>query len=151
MMTGYVASKGLPVPSVALGVAAAAEILGALTILVGFKARIRVVALFLPLIPTLLLFHNSWALQGMEKMNNQAHLFKNLAIMGGLLIVAANGAGGFVRRCAHEALDAPPKQAFPCVKKPSCVLRVGAFNPGSLLLRPQQGTLPAPSLWRLLR
>jgi putative oxidoreductase len=53
-----------------LGVAAAVEIHGVLTILVGFKARIGAVALFLPLIPTSLLFHNSWALQGMEKMNN---------------------------------------------------------------------------------
>jgi putative oxidoreductase len=83
------------VPSVALGVAAAVEILGGLAILLGFNARIGAVALFLLLIPTSLLFHNFWALQGMEKMNNQAHFFKNLAIMGGLLIVAANGAGGF--------------------------------------------------------
>jgi putative oxidoreductase len=39
-------------------------------------------------------FHNFWALEGAAKMDNQAHFFKNVAIMGGLLILAANGAGG---------------------------------------------------------
>jgi putative oxidoreductase len=49
--------------------------------------------LFLYLIPTTLLFHNFWALQGIERQDNMAHFLKNLAIMGGLLVLAANGAG----------------------------------------------------------
>jgi len=95
MMTGYVAAKGLPMPAVALGIAAAVEILGGLAVLVGFKTTIASWILFLYVIPTTFLFHNFWALQGMEKMDNQAHFMKNLAIMGGLLILAASGAGGY--------------------------------------------------------
>jgi putative oxidoreductase len=95
MMTGLLASKGVPLPAVALGAAAALEILGGLAILAGFKTRIAAWLLFLFLIPTTLLFHNFWTMQGMERMDNQGHFMKNLAIMGGLLLLAANGAGGY--------------------------------------------------------
>jgi len=93
MMVGYAASRGLPMANVALGAAAALEILGGLAILAGFQTKIVAWLLFLFLIPTTLLFHNFWTMQGMERMDNQGHFLKNLAIMGGLLILAANGAG----------------------------------------------------------
>jgi putative oxidoreductase len=34
-------------------------------------------------------------MQGMERMDNQIHLLKNVAIMGGLLFVATFGAGAY--------------------------------------------------------
>ena len=95
MMVGYAASKGLPMANIALGVAAAIEILGGLAILAGFHTKVVAWLLFVFLIPTTLLFHNFWTMQGMERMDNQAHFLKNLAIMGGLLFLAANGAGGY--------------------------------------------------------
>jgi putative oxidoreductase len=94
MMVGYAASKGLPMANIALGVAAI-EILGGLAILAGFHTRVFAWLLFAFLVPTTLLFHNFWTMQGMERMDNQAHFLKNLAIMGGLLFLAANGAGGY--------------------------------------------------------
>jgi len=95
MMTGYAAAKGLPMPTVAIGVAAAIEILGGLAILTGFHTKLASWIVFLFLIPTTLMFHNFWAMSGMEKMDNTAHFLKNLAIMGGLLILGANGAGAY--------------------------------------------------------
>jgi putative oxidoreductase len=95
MMAGYAAAKGLPMPTVAIGVAAAIEILGGLAILTGFQTKLASWLLFLFLIPTTLLFHNFWAMSGMEKMDNMGHFLKNLAIMGGLLILAVNGAGAY--------------------------------------------------------
>jgi putative oxidoreductase len=94
-MAGFAASKGLPAADLAIWLAAAVEILGGLSILLGFQARIGAWLLFLFLIPTSVLFHNFWAMQGMEKMDNQAHFFKNVAIMGGLLFVATFGAGAY--------------------------------------------------------
>jgi putative oxidoreductase len=94
MMTGFVASKGLPLPAVSLACAAIVEILGGLALLLGFQTRIAAWVLFIYLIPTTLAFHNFWAFQGMERMDNQAHFLKNLAIMGGLLLAAAFGPGG---------------------------------------------------------
>jgi putative oxidoreductase len=93
MYTGYAGAR-LPMPSVAIAVAIAVEVLGGLAILVGFQTRIAAWIVFLYLIPTSFVFHNFWALQGAERMNNQIHFFKNVAIMGGLLILAASGAGG---------------------------------------------------------
>ena len=94
-MTGLLASKGFPAPAVALGIAAAVEIAGGLALLLGFHTRVAAWALFLFLIPTTLAFHNFWAFSGMEKMDNQAHFFKNVAIMGGLIFLAAFGAGAY--------------------------------------------------------
>jgi putative oxidoreductase len=94
-MAGFAASKGLPAADLAIWLAAAVEILGGLSILLGFQARIGAWVLFVFLIPTSVVFHNFWALQGMEKMDNQAHFFKNVAIMGGLLFVATFGAGAY--------------------------------------------------------
>jgi putative oxidoreductase len=94
-MAGFAASKRLPAADLAIWLAAAVEILGGLSILLGFQARIGAWVLFLFLIPTSVVFHNFWAMQGMEKMDNQAHFFKNIAIMGGLLFVATFGAGAY--------------------------------------------------------
>jgi len=94
-MAGFAASKGLPAPDLAIWLAAAVEILGGLAILLGFQTRIAAWLLFLYLIPTSIVFHNFWAMQGMEKMDGQAHFFKNIAIMGGLLFVATFGAGAY--------------------------------------------------------
>jgi putative oxidoreductase len=94
-MAGFAASKGLPAADLAIWLAAAVEILAGLSILLGFHARIGAWLLFFFLIPTSLVFHNFWAMQGMEKMDNQGHFFKNVAIMGGLLFVATFGAGAY--------------------------------------------------------
>ena len=94
-MVGFAASKGLPAADLAIWLAAAVEIFGGLAILLGFQTRIAAWVVFLYLIPVSLVFHNFWALQGMERMDNQVHLFKNVAIMGGLLFVAAFGAGAY--------------------------------------------------------
>jgi putative oxidoreductase len=95
MMTGYMTAKHLPLPAVALAIAAAVEVLGGLAVLVGYQARIAAWVLFLYLIPTTAVFHNFWAMSGPEQMDNQIHFFKNVAIMGGLLFLASFGAGAY--------------------------------------------------------
>jgi putative oxidoreductase len=91
---GYAASVHMPMPSVAIAVALVVELLGGLAILVGFQTRIAAWIVFLYLIPASFFFHNFWAMEGAARMNNQIHFLKNVAIMGGLLILAASGAGG---------------------------------------------------------
>jgi len=95
MEEGMVAAKHLPMPSVALGIALVIELVGGLAVLLGLFTRFTAWILFLYLIPTTLLFHNFWALQGMDRIDNMIHFEKNLAIMGGLLYLATFGAGGF--------------------------------------------------------
>jgi putative oxidoreductase len=95
MEEGMVAAKHLPMPAVALGVALLIELVGGLAILFGLFTRFTAWILFLYLIPTTFLFHNFWAQQGMDRIDNMIHFEKNLAIMGGLLLLATFGAGGF--------------------------------------------------------
>ena len=94
-MLGYVTAAHLPLPNISLACAAAIEILGGLAILFGFRAKIVAWILFVFLIPTTLLFHNFWAMQGDARMDNIGHFQKNLAIMGGLLFLALYGAGRY--------------------------------------------------------
>jgi putative oxidoreductase len=71
------------------------EIFGGLAILAGFHTRLVAWILFLFLIPTTVLFHNFWAVQGAARQGSMGEFEKNLAIMGGLLIVANFGAGAY--------------------------------------------------------
>lgn len=92
---GYAASKGLPLAGAAIACAAALELGGGLAILIGFQTRIAAWLLFLYLIPTTFIFHNFWAVQGPQQQDAMIHFLKNVAIMGGLVILAANGAGSY--------------------------------------------------------
>jgi len=93
MEEGMAAAKHLPMPAVALAIALVIELVGGLAILVGLFTRFTAWILFLYLIPVTFLFHNFWALEGMDRIDNMIHFEKNLAIMGGLLFLATFGAG----------------------------------------------------------
>jgi putative oxidoreductase len=90
---GMMSAKGFPVASLFLVGAIAFELLGGLSVLTGFKARLGAAVLIIFLIPTTLIFHNFWAVQGMEQQMQVANFLKNIAIAGGLALVVAFGSG----------------------------------------------------------
>lgn len=90
---GYITSKGLPLPPVLAGATIALEIVAGLALLLGLKARWAALALAVFAILAALLFHNFWALPQAEQMAQSIAFYKNLAITGGLLFVAAFGPG----------------------------------------------------------
>ena len=91
---GYIASKGLPLPPVAAVIAIIVEVGVGIALLVGFKARYAALILAVFTVAAAIGFHNFWAVEdAMQKMNQNIHFMKNLAIAGGLLFVAAYGAG----------------------------------------------------------
>jgi putative oxidoreductase len=85
---GYIASVGLPFPALALAVAILVEIVGGLALIAGWRVRAVASTLAAFSIVTALAFHADLADQ-----NQFIHFFKNLAMAGGLLQVAAFGAG----------------------------------------------------------
>jgi putative oxidoreductase len=95
MYAGFIAAAHLPLPKVSLAIAIVVELLGGLAILAGLHTRFTAWVVFLYLIPTTIMFHNFWALQGAARVDNMIHFEKNLAIMGGLLILATFGAGTY--------------------------------------------------------
>lgn len=87
---GYIQSVGLPFATLGLIIAIAVELGGGL--LLAFGVKVKPVALLLALfsIVTGLIFHNAVGDQ-----NQLIHLLKNIALAGGLLQVAAFGAGAY--------------------------------------------------------
>jgi putative oxidoreductase len=88
MTIAYIQSVGLPLPSAAFGLAAFVEIVGGVTLLLGYRTRIVAGVLFLFTLTTAAFFHNHFSDQ-----NQFIHFFKNVAIAGGLLHVIAFGGG----------------------------------------------------------
>lgn len=100
--TGYIASAGLPFPTVVYALTLVVEIGGGLLLLIGFQARAAAAVLALFTIAAAIFFHSNFADQ-----NQAIHFLKNFAIAGGLLQVAAMGAGRFsldARRSAGRKL-----------------------------------------------
>ncbi|MDE2367267.1 MAG: DoxX family protein [Betaproteobacteria bacterium] len=90
MTIGYIASVGLPFPELALAIAIGVEIVGGFMLALGYRTRIAALALAVFTVAAGALFHNA--------IGDQTHfimLLKNIAITGGLLQVAAFGAGTF--------------------------------------------------------
>jgi putative oxidoreductase len=92
---GYIASVGLPMPTVAAAVAIAVEVLGGLALIVGFGTRWAALALALFTLGASFFFHNYWAMPAEQQMMQQLMFMKNIGVTGGLLALAAFGAGAF--------------------------------------------------------
>jgi putative oxidoreductase len=92
---GAIASKGVPLPEVAAAIAIAIEVGLGLCVIAGYKARFAaaVVGAYLAFITPL--FHNFWALSGAQAIAQEMSFYKNLSGVGGLLVLAVFGAGGF--------------------------------------------------------
>lgn len=90
---GYIASKGIPLPQVAAAGTIFVEVVVGIALLIGFKARLAALVIAAFTLAASLLFHNFWAYPAEQVMAQQINFFKNLAIVGGLLFVAAFGAG----------------------------------------------------------
>ncbi len=91
----YMASKGLPFSEVLLVVTIIIELGGGLMLILGWKARWAALAIFLWLIPVTLIFHAYWAVDPEQARMQMIQFNKNLAIMGGMLYIAAAGSGRY--------------------------------------------------------
>jgi putative oxidoreductase len=88
----YAGAKG--VPPALLACAVVLELVGALSLLLGWKTRQGVVALLVFLVSATVVFHGFWAYQGADVRLQSIQFLKNLSIGGGLLAVFASGPGG---------------------------------------------------------
>lgn len=84
----YMASFGMPLTGLLLIAAIVIELAGGLSVLLGYKARWGAIALVIFLIPATLIFHTNFA----DQMQT-IQFMKNLAILGGLLMIIQYGSG----------------------------------------------------------
>jgi putative oxidoreductase len=84
---GDLRAKHFPMAPWVLGAAVSLEIVGALSLISGFRPRLGASALVAFLVPVTLAYHNFWAYEGASQGSQAIHFLKNLAILGGLLAV----------------------------------------------------------------
>ena len=89
-MSGYAASSGVPMPDIAIWISIVIELLGGLMIVFGFKTRWAAFALIVFVIVATAYFHMNFS-----DPNQLTMFFKNIAIIGGLLLLKANGPGNY--------------------------------------------------------
>jgi putative oxidoreductase len=90
---GYIAAKGLPFPALVAALTIVVELGGGLALAAGLYARQAALVLAVFTLLTALIFHNFWAAPAAEHMGQQINFLKNLAIAGGMLVLAAFGPG----------------------------------------------------------
>lgn len=92
---GYIASAGLPLPTVGALVAIAVEVLGGAALIVGYGTRLAALILALFTLVASFFFHAYWAVPVDQQFVTQLLFFKNIAVVGGLLTLSAWGAGAW--------------------------------------------------------
>ncbi len=95
-VTEQMAQEGVPVPKVMLAGAIVFLLTGSLSLIVGFKARVGAILLLIFTISGTYYFHHFWTYTEPELMQEHLKAFmKNLSIIGGLMMIIANGPGAF--------------------------------------------------------
>ena len=92
---GYIASKDVPMPELAAAAGVGVELGLGLLLLIGFQTRWAALGIALFTLVISCIFHNFWGVSAEQVMAQSQQFFKNMAIVGGLLTVAAWGAGAW--------------------------------------------------------
>ena len=101
---GYIASVGLPLPQLGAVVALVVEIAGGIALIAGFGTRFAALALALFTLVASFFFHNYWGVPAEQQFMQSLLFYKNIAVVGGLLTLAAWGPGAWsvdARRAAR--------------------------------------------------
>src|SRR5437899_11979924 len=91
---GYAAQAGVPAASVLVPLAGVISLAGALSVLLGYRAKSGAWLLVVFLGPVTLAIHHFWAVKDpMMAQMQQAHFMKNVALPGAALLIHDVGAG----------------------------------------------------------
>ena len=94
---GYInmaAQNGMPAASVFVPLSGVLALVGGLSILTGYRARQGAWLLVLFLVPVTLVMHNFWSISDpAAAMGQKVNFMKNLAMLGGALLIAYFGSG----------------------------------------------------------
>lgn len=109
----YMASQGMTFITPLLAAALVIEAVGSLCLITGFAARgaAAVMCVYLGIVTVRL--HGFWHMTGMAAGANETHFFKNLGMMGGLLMIAAFGPGRWaLSRTGRHAVAGLTERTF---------------------------------------
>ncbi len=92
---GYIAAQGVPMAAAAAAIAVLVEVGGGLALIAGFGTRWAALILAGFTLVITPIFHAFWGVPADMVMLQQTMFFKNIAVIGGLLVLAAHGAGAW--------------------------------------------------------
>jgi putative oxidoreductase len=90
---GYFTKLGFPAPEAMVVVAIVIQIVAGLALIIGWQTRWAAWLLVLYVLIAALMGHRYWEYDAAQYANQMQHFFKNMAIIGGLLMLAAFGPG----------------------------------------------------------
>ena len=89
-MTQYVASKGMPLPEIAVLLTGALLVVGGLSIVLGMLPQMGLTCLALFLIGVTPIMHDFWNVADpAQRMNEMGNFFKNVSLLGACLMMYA--------------------------------------------------------------
>jgi putative oxidoreductase len=91
----YMASTGAPVPTISAMIAVVMEFGVGIALVVGFYTRPLAVLLALYTLGTAIIGHHFWNMTGAEQYANMINFYKNISIIGGLLLLVVTGPGKY--------------------------------------------------------
>ena len=90
----YAAQQGVPLASIAVPLSGVIALAGAISVLIGYRAKVGAWLLVLFLVPVTLALHRFWGVSDPMMAQLQRVMFlKNVSILGGALLIAYFGAG----------------------------------------------------------
>ena len=92
---GYLGSLGVPAPGVMVWLVLLGELAIGIGLIFGIATRYVALFTFVFLIITIVLGHRYWTYPPAQQANQSAHFLKNLALMGGALMLFWSGAGRY--------------------------------------------------------
>ena len=92
---GYIGSVGLPMPEVGAAIAILVEVGASILLIIGLFTRPAALVLAIFTLVASFFFHAFWSMPAEAQMMQSLMFYKNIAIVGGLLAIAAHGAGAF--------------------------------------------------------
>ncbi len=98
----FITSQGLPYSSILAFVAIILELGGGIMVLVGWKARIGGIMLFILAIPACWVLHSLWSVAPATVPNFFQNTLNEIALIGGLLYIIGCGAGSFSFDGRHQ-------------------------------------------------
>ncbi|RKT22012.1 putative oxidoreductase [Paraburkholderia sp. RAU2J] len=91
----YMTSSGAPVPELSAIIAVIMELGVGIALLVGFFTRPLALLLAVYTLGTAIIGHHYWNMTGAVQYDNMIHFYKNISIIGGLLLLCVTGAGKY--------------------------------------------------------
>jgi putative oxidoreductase len=94
-IVGYMTSIGLPAPAVATVIAVVMEFVVGIALVVGFYTRPLALLMAVYTLATALIGHRYWTLTGMDQYVSMINFYKNVSIIGGLILLCVTGPGKY--------------------------------------------------------